>query len=495
MQRSDRIRHGNHGLLSIIVWVCTLPLTGCEAILETPEVRCNRLAEAACKAEQGDNYPEAEKLYVQAVSEAQRSSNLLQLPYKLDQLAAIYIHERKTDKAAAALGSALDVYRATVKGKIPSYDTLLVRQLLVKDCDTLANLEFQLGNLSRADELYKEALSQNESDLDDVNVRSKLMQDYAPLLRKLGREKEANDFEVTLAADDLNGQDYDKLESDVITYYLQSDYDPSKEESINRKIDILQVASNRYKGRVPRAEFMLGLRELAKKQPAQAETHFRRATELYQNKVDQIRSIIKMDPDFLQTVAEAITMLAHSLEIQGKVKEADATYQRACTFDAKTPIKSLLRLKRMYETRNSGEIDKLTVRILRMIDQQPNLSSYNPNVLIDLAKIHHNLGRQKEERTFFREAIKVGEKISDEQSSEKVFFYTNLADRLIECGHDKDEVIPFYEQGTKLCQKKKLYKLGVCGTCMHHYADILRSLKRPDEAANVDLIAKPFPNE
>jgi len=489
MKTSALISDANRLLLPIIL-LGSLALTSCETMLETPEIRCNHLAEEASRATQSNNYSEAEGLYQQAVKEAEKSGNLLQLPSRLDDLSAVYIHENKKEEAEGTLDRAIDIYRSADKGQLPSYDSLLVQQLLTKDCALLANLEVQLGKLLRAEELYKRALAESAKDVEEFESRNRILKDYALLLRNTHREKEAYEIETTLAANDLDAKDWDQMYRIVRDYYLDGDYEPSKEKSISGNLDILAQSTKQFKGRRARTYYLLAVRQLAMRRPAEAEKHIRQSLEFFQTIDDKVgpNGDERFRPIFH---ADILTVLAHTLELQGKNKEADEKYQRALAINKEIPVGRLMSLTNFYKTRNPSEVNKLSERIISLIHQQRDPLPSNVNALIDLAKLRHQSGQKKEALALFKETVAVDQRIKNEKLSDKAYFYTYLADGLVGCGYTS-EAEGFYQKGIKLCLKEKLYKAWVCGTCIRRYASVLRLLKRTSEAARIEPTAKSF---
>ena len=223
------------------------------------------------------------------------------------------------------------------------------------------------------------------------------------------------------------------------------------------------------------------MRQFALGRPAEAEKELRQCVELYQ-KIDRDSGApteLKWKRIFL---SDALCLLAFSLDLQGKVDEADVLYQKAITFNRDVPIGRLMTMTNMYRARNPRQIDNVAVRIMALIRKQPEPVPNDVNTLISLATLHHSLGQNREEQTCFAEAIRLESRIKKQPLSEKAYFYAFLADELVKCGRTAEAEI-YYQKGSTLCRKKRLYKVWQCGTCLHHYANLLNNANRQGEAA------------
>jgi tetratricopeptide (TPR) repeat protein len=465
--------------------ILSLALTGCSTILETPEIRANELAQAAAQAVRANKFSDAEKLYTDAVAEAQKSNNLLQVANRLDDLADVYRQDGRKELQAATLRRAIDEYKLTDKEKLRSYDSLLIHQLLSKDLTASANLECELGNFNNAEQLFKQALSTNEKDTEDWDSHTRIMKDYASLLHKMHRDAEADKIEVALSGNDLDAADWDRMFSAINDYYYKGDkFDPAKEKSINHDLDVLRESIRQFKGRSARTHYSLGLRELALRHPVEAENEFRQCVDLFQ-KIDFKTGGAKdsvWKPIFL---SDALSMLALSLELQGKTQEAETLDRKALTYNRETPIGRLMTMTNMYRVRDPKQLDKLTARILKLVQSQPDPLPSDVNTLISLGTLHHTLGEKSQEQTCFSEAVRLESRIKKQPLSDKAYFYTFFADQLVGSGRD-GEAEKYYQQGIALCRKEKLSKAWACSACLSHYADLLKKSGRKSEAAKLE---------
>jgi len=463
----------------------SLALTSCSSILETPENRANELTQSAAQAVRANKFSQAERLYADAVSEAQKSNNLLLVANRLDDLASVYKQDGKAELAAATLRQAIERYNTADKKQLPVNDSLLVQQLLTKDLAAAANLESELGHLTTADQLFQQALSTNEKDVEDWDGRVQIMKNYAALLRKMHKDSDAYNIEIALAGSDLDAAEWDRMFVAVNSYYLNDGKcDPVKEKSINHDLDVLRESMRQFPGRRARTHYSLALRQFALGRPAEAEKELRQCVELFQ-KIDSgtgPTTEVELKHRFL---SDALSLLAHSLDLQGRVDEADVLYQKALSFNRDIPIVRLLTMTNMYRARNRTQLDKLALRIMDLIRKQPEPVPDDVNTLITLATLHHGLGQNREEQTCFAEAIKLEPQIKKQTLSEKAYFYSFLADELVHCGRTTEAEI-YYQKGIALCRKEKLYKVWQCGTCLHHYANLLNTTNRKSEAASYE---------
>jgi tetratricopeptide (TPR) repeat protein len=178
-------------------------------------------------------------------------------------------------------------------------------------------------------------------------------------------------------------------------------------------------------------------------------------------------------------------MLALSLEVQGKTPQAESLYRKALTYNPELPIARLMTMTNMYRVRDPKQLDKLTARILKLVQGQPDpLPSY-VNSLISLGTLHYILGEKSQEQTCFSEAARLELRIKKQPLSDKAYFFTFFADQLVGCGRDADAE-KYYQQGIALCRKEKVPKAWAGSACLRHYADLLKRSGRQSEAAKLE---------
>lgn len=465
----------------IAVVIVAMTLSSCSTIFETPEIRSNELSQAAAQAVRDYRFSDAEKLFADAAAEAEKSNNLLQVGNRLDDLAGVYMQDGKKELAIATLRRAIDVYRRADQEKLRSYDSLLIHQLLTKDLAASANLESDLGHYTDAEQLFKQALSTNEKDTEDWNSRIQIMKDYASVLRKLHKDDDAYNIEITLAGNDLDASEWDRIYREGTSFYRGECFEPAKQKAIDHDLDILRQSIKQFKGRSARTHYVLGLRELASGNSAGAESELRQCIDIYQ-KVDWGAGGPRESPYKPKFLSDAFTVLAFSLERQGKNREADLTFRKALSSDRETAIGRLMTMTNIYRKRDLKVLDELMPRVFELIQAQPEPIPSDVNALIELAVVHNSLGQKDQAQVCFSEAIKLESRIKKQPSSEKVYFCTLLADQLVNCGRESEAEI-YYQKGIAVCRKEQLYKSWPCSACLRHYALRLDRSNRHAEAA------------
>ena len=130
-------------------------------------------------------YDEAESLIVRARSILELGTGLTQIDgaRTLHQMACIYLDQARFGRAEPTVKEALSIANAVLTPNHPYHIAILL---------TAAELDSRLGRSAAAEEHYRRALSQ---DVADDDLQSKVLRDYAALLRQLRRKDEAKKVE------------------------------------------------------------------------------------------------------------------------------------------------------------------------------------------------------------------------------------------------------------------------------------------------------------
>ena len=112
------MRMRRNSLRDQTLYSALIPLLLCASCAADPkssEDACISNTLQAVEDEKREDYPSAERHYLQALEQSQHSDNALQLPKVLQGLAQVYAQEKKFDQAKESLRRALDRYTSIEK--------------------------------------------------------------------------------------------------------------------------------------------------------------------------------------------------------------------------------------------------------------------------------------------------------------------------------------------------------------------------------------------
>ncbi|HEY9719426.1 MAG TPA: hypothetical protein V6C69_18250, partial [Trichormus sp.] len=172
------------------------------------EQSCDQLREDAYRLQKAGKLADAENTYKSALAEAQHSDNALQAPLVLKDLVQLYAVEGKLDAQERTLHALLDRYAKLEKdthGEDAGLRTEM-KEGSFHATTKLAEVLQQEGKLEESVALYKVAVSSFREDIGSIADESRISEEYANALRKLGRTAEADQLKT---ANDLDNEGLD----------------------------------------------------------------------------------------------------------------------------------------------------------------------------------------------------------------------------------------------------------------------------------------------
>jgi len=161
--------------------------------LQNHTERCNGYLEAARKARSSCDWAQAEKLYLLAKEESQKSSDPMLLPQSLSDLAAMYYAKHQWTQAESNFQESLAAWqRAFDRQHNPTPEAVEARLATLVGFAHLLEEEKQFG---RAEDLYKQAIKQDEGALSEA-MMTRLRRDYIKLLKDKERVNSRMDWKL-----------------------------------------------------------------------------------------------------------------------------------------------------------------------------------------------------------------------------------------------------------------------------------------------------------
>ena len=178
----------------------TIAIAGC-SVNSNHEDLCKTYTNNALQAVEAKQLDQAEIQFTAAIKEAEKSTNVLQLPTSLNDLGSLYVTETRYERAEQCYSRALEVYAQLLKNNDLSAASR--RRLSQDDATTtaaLAKLMVLDGKLDKAEQLYKAAVAKNAGALGSLDAQIQITNDYIALLRMRGKRAAADDLESSQQA-------------------------------------------------------------------------------------------------------------------------------------------------------------------------------------------------------------------------------------------------------------------------------------------------------
>jgi tetratricopeptide (TPR) repeat protein len=400
--------------------------------------------------------------YKEALKEAEHSENLLQLPAVLCDLADVYQQQKDFPKAEECLTSALSKYeqienqKTTQSSLQGSSLKTMVGKRQVEVTIKLAKLFEEEGQLSRALALYPKALEKSRSIPDSSGMDSDIEKDYARALEQSGQSTLARSIRADLAINSIGFGGFQSQLDEGIN--LLNDRHPEEAEQAFR-VAALIAENHRVEKDSMSAQAWLAACALALGQAEDAERGYRK--------------VLASNSD-VNSMSEAklLTGLAASLELQGKIQEAEPLYKRAMWLNRDEAVTYLCVLATQYEARN----DHPKAAVLRMRSicvrsqsiTMPDLATLISRAvktqdavlgttILYLAHNYHNQNQDAKARPLYEAVGQIAMKLTTKDA-----FTGNLAlasaNYLCEAGeHSKAE--PLYQKAIAIVGDQKLSSL------------------------------------
>jgi tetratricopeptide (TPR) repeat protein len=176
-------------------------MAGCG--FETPLVhadKCNDYIAKSHTASQKQNYAEAEKLLQSAGEEAVKSKDALLPPTVMTELAEVKRDQKRYKDAEDLLRKALVLYRSMSNTKLNQDQREDLARDRIATMMKIADVCLEEGKPEEAAPIYNEALADSQKSVGNLYAQHKLVQHYAEMLRKTGREEDAEQAEAEYQA-------------------------------------------------------------------------------------------------------------------------------------------------------------------------------------------------------------------------------------------------------------------------------------------------------
>jgi len=369
---------------AIALVVCVLGALSMFAIStfhEGKDPQGRELERQAFEAVKAKNYSSAEDNYKKALAEAENSIDKdWRVPRVLSELADLYVLESKPDKAEAEYREAFAQYEKISEPGSDKRRNLARAKLevLSKIATTLADQ----GKNTEAINQYQVALEGSNDPNLSLFDKMHVTRQYAALLRKLHRDQDAAELEAD--ADTMT--DYKGYFDSGIRNFLQGKFDLAKHQF---NLQLRGARKVRMPEQCAKALTYLALCELVAGHAQQAES-------LCRQSLAEGPSILLVRTRH-ERQAEAFTVLAVSLQLEGKPKEsADAiNMAKAAEFGFLYPTLNYLQL----EARNAVNPTVLMDAVDIVVDRAREV--LNSEVL---SQLELNVALHKEFEKKYKEA-------------------------------------------------------------------------------------------
>jgi tetratricopeptide (TPR) repeat protein len=319
------------------------------------ERSCQDLKMKAFQSFNRGDWEKASKLYEQAAREAQQSDNPLQLPAILSDLSDAYRQEKDFSKAEEALTSSLHYYERIEKQKseAPASQNATLSDLVAKRqveiTIKLAKLLEEEGNFSQALSFYTKALAKARSIPDGSDIDSDIEKDYALLLEKSGQISMARQIRANLEANKSGFRSFETQLREGIGLLNQGKIEPAR---LSFQTASLIAERHQETKDVISAQAWIGACLLAAGQAEPAEKILQKIA-ASNNKVD------------LMPEEKKLTLLAISLELQNKLRGAEAYYAKAVALNSAAVVNDLNQRATDYASQGDyASAERLRKRVL-----------------------------------------------------------------------------------------------------------------------------------
>jgi tetratricopeptide (TPR) repeat protein len=198
----NRLSPSNYRI-SLLLPAVLLGMTSCG--FESPLVhadRCNDYVAKSHEALKAKNYAQAEQLLQSAKDEAAKSDDVLLRPMVMTELAGAKSAQHQYREAETILRKALVLYRELSNIKLNQDQREDLDRDRIATAMKVGDACLEGGKPDEAAEAYKEALADSQKSVGNLYSQHKLIQHYAEMLRKIGKEEDAEQVEAEYQAND-----------------------------------------------------------------------------------------------------------------------------------------------------------------------------------------------------------------------------------------------------------------------------------------------------
>lgn len=363
--------------MAVTVSLLCLVISGCS--LTDPEQRCKEQAALGAHAFQERRFVEAEKAYESAVDAAKGSTNALQYPLMLRELAKCFEADHKYAEAESAYESAIKAY-ADLSKRGSHFDNSSVSERQYETLAALAGCYFAQENYPKARDTYEQVKALGDKIVEPLAMSSEVNQNYIRTLEKCGQGALAAKLKSQTAASTCTLEEFDERLTKVGNNLVSAKF-----AGVDAELDSLHLASKGFSGSNPREGRILtliGLMKLAHNQPSEAEVVVRNALSNSNSTQDPIAD---RSADW--------TLLGLATELQGDTVSSIKTYKKAFRLQPYHPIEILSIVAAGMKENGFASQAKRVVDRIRWFqtDDQFNLK---PSTAIEFVQLSNEQDRQ-----------------------------------------------------------------------------------------------------